>query len=139
MNEESRQKARLWLAAVFVLGAAIGVVFGYSFAQHRTLAAPLTTTAPLPEPERRAKRVAEMMKELGLTPDQAKNADAIIHATHDEMKTIREKSDADVEALRQKARNEMRQMLTPEQKPKFEEMVARMDAERKKQQQEYKK
>jgi hypothetical protein len=139
MNGESRQKARLWLAAVFVLGAAIGIVFGYSFAQHRTLAAPLAMSAPPPEPERRAKRVAEMTRELGLSPDQTKTLDSIIHDTHDEMKAIREKSDGDVEALRQKARNEMRQMLTPEQEPKFEEMVARMDAERKKQQQEYRK
>jgi Spy/CpxP family protein refolding chaperone len=133
MNAESRQKAGLWLALVFVLGMAIGGVFGYSFA-HRTLAAPLTMGPPMNEPERRAKRVTEMTKELGLTPEQATSFDAIIHQTHDEMKAIHDKSDADVEALRQKARNEMRQLLTPEQKPKFEAMVQKMDAEKKKQQ-----
>jgi len=37
-----------------------------------------------------------------------------------------------VEALRQHARDQIRLVLTDEQKPKFEEMVARMDAERKK-------
>jgi Spy/CpxP family protein refolding chaperone len=133
VNGESQRKARLWLALVFVLGAAIGGVFGYSFAQHRTLAAPLAT-APLPEPERRAKRVAEMTKEIGLTPEQAKSVDTIIHETHDQMKGIRDRSDAELDALRQKARNEMRRLLTEEQKPKFEEMVRRMDEERKKQQ-----
>lgn len=133
MIAESRQKARLWLALIFVLGAAIGCVFGYSFAQHRTLAAPLVTTAPLPEPERRAKRVAEMSRELGLTQQQATSIDAIIHQAHDEMKVVHDKSDADVDALRQKARDQMRQVLTPEQKPKFEQLVQKMDAERKKQ------
>ena len=88
----------------------------------------------LSEPERRAKRVAEMTKEVGLTPDQATSIDRIIHQAHDEMKAIHEKSDADVDAVRQKAREQMRQLLTVEQKPKFEAMVEKMDAERKKQQ-----
>jgi Spy/CpxP family protein refolding chaperone len=133
MNVESGQKARLWLALVFILGTAIGVVFGYSLA-HRTLAAPLAGPPTLSEPERRAKRVAEMTKEVGLTPDQATSIDRIIHQAHDEMKAIHEKSDADVDAVRQKAREQMRQLLTVEQKPKFEAMVEKMDAERKKQQ-----
>ena len=133
MSGESLKKARLWLALVFVLGMAIGGVFGYSFA-HRTLAAPLATTPQLSEPERRTRRVAEMTNELALTQEQATDIDAIIHQTHDQMKLIHDKSDADMEALRQSARNQMRQLLTPDQKPKFEAMVQRMDAEKKKQQ-----
>jgi len=132
MNVESRQKAGLWLAGVFVLGVATGGVFGYSFSRHRALAAP-PVTAQLPEPERRAKRVTEMTKEMSLTPAQATSFDAIIHQAHDEMKTIRDKSEADVDAVRQNARDQMRLLLTTEQKPKFEELVRRLDAERKKQ------
>lgn len=134
MNPESRRKARLWLGLVFILGAAIGGVFGYSFA-HRSYAATAQATTALSEPERRAKRVAEMTKEVGLTPEQSTQIDQIIHQAHDEMKMIHEKSDADLDAVRQKARDQMRALLTPEQKPKFEEMVQRMDQERKKQQQ----
>ena len=132
MNSETRQKARLWLGLVFILGAAIGGVFGYSFA-HRSYAA---TQAPatLSEPERRAKRVAEMTKEVGLTPEQIAQIDQIIHQAHDEMKTIHEKSDADVDVVRQRAREQMRSLLTPDQGPKFEAMIQRMDQERKKQQ-----
>ena len=132
MNSETRQKARLWLGLVFILGAAIGGVFGYSFA-HRSYAA---TQAPatLSEPERRAKRVAEMTKEVGLTPEQIAQIDQIIHQAHDEMKTIHEKSDADVDAVRQRAREQMRSLLTPDQRPKFEAMVERWNQEKKKQQ-----
>ena len=132
MNVESRQKAGLWLAGVFVLGAATGGVFGYSFSRHHALAAP-SVTVQLPEPERRARRVAEMTKEMSLTPEQATSFDAIIHQAHDEMRSIRDKSEADVDAVRHNARNQMRALLTPEQKPKFEELVQRLDAERKKQ------
>jgi len=133
MNPESRHKAGLWLAVVFVLGAGIGGVFGYSFSQRHAMAAP-PATAQLTEPQRRAKRVLEMTREMNLTQEQASSFDAIIHQAHDQMKVIRDKSEADVDAVRLQARDQMRQLLTPEQKPKFEEMVQRMDAERKKQQ-----
>jgi Spy/CpxP family protein refolding chaperone len=131
MNTESRRKARLWLGLVFVLGAAIGVVFGYSFG-HRSYAANVVKAPSLSEPERRAKRVAEMTREVGLTQEQSAKADAIIHAAHDRMKAVHEKSDAEIDAIREEARNQMRELLTPEQKPKFEAMVQRVDAERKK-------
>ena len=77
--------------------------------------------------------VAELTKELGLTPEQGSRIDAVIHQTHDQMKLIRDKSDADVDVLRQKAREQVRQLLTPEQRPKYEAMIQKMDEERKKQ------
>lgn len=132
MNADTRKKAGLWLALVFVLGAAVGGVFGYSFA-HRAQADTTKAIPPqLSEPERRAKRLADMTKELSLTGEQQGKVDAIIHEAHDEMKTVRDKSEADVDVVRQHAREQIRLLLTPEQKPKFEEMVQRMDAERKK-------
>jgi len=132
MSGDSTRKARLWLALVFLVGGAIGAVFGYSFG-HRSYAATVTTAAkPLNEPERRAKRVAEMTKELGLTPEQATKLDETIHAAHDQMKAIRDKAESDVDVARENARNQIRTFLTPEQKPKFEELVQKMDADRKK-------
>ena len=130
MNSETRQKARLWLGLVFILGAAIGGVFGYSFA-HRSYAATQAPASALSEPERRAKRVAEMTKEVGLTPEQSTQIDQIIHQAHDEMKTIHEKSDADEDAVRQGAREQMRSLLTPEQRPKFEAMIQRKERKKK--------
>jgi Spy/CpxP family protein refolding chaperone len=132
MNSETRRKARLWLGLVFILGAAIGAVFGYSFA-HRSYASTVQAVT-LSEPERRARRVTEMTKDVGLTPEQRTQIDQIIHQAHDEMKAIHEKSDADVDVVRQRAREQMRALLTPEQKPKFEAIIQRLDQERKKQQ-----
>jgi Spy/CpxP family protein refolding chaperone len=138
MNGGSQRKAGLWLGLVLLLGAAIGAVFGYSFG-HRSYAASRVTAPALSEPERRTKRLAEMTKEVGLSAEQSAKADEIIHAAHDEMKAIREKSEADLDAVRQKARGQMREFLTPEQKPKFEAMIQRLDEERKRQQAEGKK
>ena len=132
MNPDTRRKAGVWLAVVFVLGLAIGGVFGYNFA-HKSYAAnkPPTTMS---EPERRAVRVAEMTRELGLTAEQGQKLDAVLKKAHDEMRGIHEKADADVDAVRQKARSEMRAFLTPGQMPKFEAFVKKVDEERKKQQ-----
>jgi hypothetical protein len=130
MNPDTRQKASLWLAVVFALGLAIGVVFGYNFAHKSFAAGP----ANLSEPERRAARVADLTRELQLTPEQSQKVDAVLHQAHDEMRTIREKSDADMDAVKQKARSEMRTFLTPEQLPKYEAFVKKLDEQRKKQQ-----
>lgn len=130
MNSETRMQARLWLTVVFLLGVGIGVAFGYSFA-HRSYAA--TTAPPMSEPERRAKRVEAMTREIGLTPEQSQKLDGIIAAAHEEMKKLREKTDADMDAVRQKARAQTREFLKPEQKPKFEEFIRKADEERKKQ------
>jgi Spy/CpxP family protein refolding chaperone len=133
MNPDSLKKARIWLAAVFLVGAAIGAVFGYGFGHH-IYAATTATPTPMSEPERRAKRVQDMTQEIALTPDQSAKMDAIIRDAHLEMKGIRDKAEKDVDAVRDKAREEMRTVLTDPQKPKFEAMVQRMDEERKKQQ-----
>jgi Spy/CpxP family protein refolding chaperone len=132
MNPDSVRKARIWLGVVFLVGAAIGAVFGYSFAHHHAYAA--NPPIGMSEPERRAKRVADMTSELGLTPDEAAKTDEIIKNTHAEMKAVRDKAEKDVDTLREQARNQMRSFLTDEQKPKFESMVQRMDEERKRQQ-----
>jgi len=132
MNGETRKKAWEWLALLFVLGAAIGGVFGYSVA-HRGLRARNPNMQALNEPERRAQRVAEITKEVGLTPEQSQKVDVIIAAAHDEMKTIHDKAETEVDGVRQKARAKIREFLTAEQKLKYQEFVRRLDEERKRQ------
>ncbi len=121
------RKAAIWVVVVFLLGVAAGGMLGYSYA-HRSVAA---ASAPPPEPERRARRVEQLTHELGLSNDQAKQLDAILLKWHGQVKAIHDQSDAQMEQLRQKGRDEVRAILTPEQKPKFEEFLAKLDAERK--------
>lgn len=121
------RKAAMWVVIVFLLGAVGGAMLGYGYAHHSVSAA----SAPLPEPERRAKRVAEMTQDFGLTSDQAKQLDTILLQRHTDFKAIHDECDARIEQERQKGRDQIRAMLTPEQKPKFEEFLQRLDAERK--------
>lgn len=128
MNESpASRKAAIWVVVVFLLGVTAGGMLGYTYA-HRSVSA---ANAPIPEPERRAKRVAELTQLLGLTSDQAKQLDAIILQGHTEAKTVRDQADSQVEQIREASRNKIRAFLTPEQKPKYEEFLQRLDAERK--------
>jgi hypothetical protein len=121
------RKAAIWVIVVFLLGVAGGAMLGYGYAHHSVAAA----GRPLPEAERRAKRVAELTGKLSLTSDQAKQLDAILLGWHGEMKAIHEQSEAQIERLRQKGRDQIRAILTTEQKPKFEEFLHNLDEERK--------
>jgi Spy/CpxP family protein refolding chaperone len=123
----AKRKAVIWVAIVFLLGAAVGGMFGYGYA-HRSVSA---ANAPLPEPVKRAQRVEQMTRDFGLKTDQAKQLDAILMKWHAEVKSIHDESDAQIEQLRQKRRDQIRAILTPEQKPKFEEFLKKIDAERK--------
>jgi len=128
MNDTpATRKAAIWVVIVFLLGAVAGGMLGFGYAHHSVSAA----NAPLPEPERRAKKVAELTEKLGLTSDQAKQLDTILLQRHTEVKTIREQSDAQLGQVRQKGRDQIRAILTPEQEPKFEEFLQKLEAERK--------
>jgi hypothetical protein len=120
-------KAALWVGVVFLLGAALGGMIGYSYEHHLVSAA----NTPLPEPARRAQRVRELTRVLGLTSAQSQQVDAILLERHTEVKTIHDQTDAQIEQIRQKGRDQVRAILTPEQKPKFEEFLKNLDQQRK--------
>jgi len=134
MNETTaKRRAALWVAVVFVLGAALGGVLGY-FYGHRNVV--IAGPPPLSEPERRARRLDQMTRELNLNDTQRRQFDALLLQTHNEFKAIHDRNAAQLEAemdqARQKTREQFRAVLTPEQLPKFEELLKKIDEERKK-------
>src|SRR5580704_3698823 len=134
MNESSaKRKAALWVAIVFILGAALGVVFGYFYGHRYSVSA---SNPPLSEPERRARRLDQLTHELALTDAQRQQMDTLLLQIHTDFKSIHDKSnqqlDSQMDQARQKGRDQIRAILTPEQLPKFEESLNRMDEERKK-------
>jgi len=127
MNEATaKQRAALWVAVVFLLGVSLGGVVGYIVA-HRSVSANAQMTAA----ERRAHKVEELTRVAGLTPEQQQQLDAILTQVHSEYKAVKEQSEAQIDQARQKGRNQIRAILTPEQRPKFEEFLKKMDEERK--------
>ncbi|HEX4545057.1 MAG TPA: hypothetical protein VH110_01770 [Candidatus Acidoferrum sp.] len=128
MSEMSAtRKAALWVGVVFLLGAALGGMLGYVFAHHTTMAAP----AQITDAEKRAQKVQRLTEELNLRADQQTQLEAIIASVQAEYKAIHQSTDPQIDQARQKGRERIRAILTPEQRPKFEEFLKRMDEERK--------
>jgi Spy/CpxP family protein refolding chaperone len=122
------RKAAFWVGVVFLLGAALGGMLGYVFAHHTTLAAP----AQMTDAQKRAQKVQRLTQELNLTPSQQTQLDAIMTGVQAEYKAIHQSTEPQIDQVRQKGREQIRAILTPEQKPKFEEFLKRLDEERKK-------
>jgi Spy/CpxP family protein refolding chaperone len=121
-----QQKASFWLALVFVLGTALGAVLGYAFAHRAYASAPQLTAE-----QRRTQKRAQMIEEVGLTPEQQTQVLAILDQAQTEYKAIHAVSDPQIDVVRQRSRDKIRQILTADQKPKFEEFLHKMDEERK--------
>jgi len=120
-------KAGLWVGVVFLLGVALGGVVGYSYEHHLVSAA----STPLPEPVRRAQRVEQLTQALSLTSAQSQQIDAILLQRHTEVESIHDHMAAQIDQVRQKGRDQIRAVLTPEQGPKFEEFLKNLDQQRK--------
>jgi Spy/CpxP family protein refolding chaperone len=120
-------KAALWVGVVFLLGAALGGMVGYSYEHHLVSAA----NTPLPEPARRAQRVEQLTHLLNLTSVQSQQVDAVLLQRHTEAKAIHDQSDAQLERVHKNGRDQIRAILTPEQKPKFEEFLKNLDQQKK--------
>ena len=121
------RKAALWVGVVFLLGAALGGMVGYSYAHHPVSAA----STPMPESARRAQRVEQLTQALNLTSAQSQQVDAILLQRHTEAKAIHDQADAQLEQVHQRGRGQIRAILTPEQKPKFEEFLKDLDQQKK--------
>ena len=122
-----RQKAALWVGLVFLLGAALGGTLGYVFA-HSSYAAP----APLTDDVKRHQKVERLTEELGLTASQQQQLDAIIVDIQGQIKAVRQSTEPQLNEIRQRGRDRIRGILTPEQKPRFEEHLRKIDEEKKK-------
>ena len=120
-------KAALWVGVVFLLGTALGGTLGYSYAHHLVSAA----NTPLSEPARRAQRVEQLTQALSLTSAQSQQVDAVLLQRHTEAKAIHDQADVQLDQVHQKGRDQIRAILTPEQRPKFEEFLKNLDQQKK--------
>ena len=121
------RKAAVWVATIFLLGVAVGALSGYGYARWSVSAA----RPPASESVRRAQRVEQLTRELSLSAEQATEVDQILTQRHTELKAVRDASDAQIEQIRQKGRDQVRAILTADQKPNFEEFLRKLDEQRK--------
>jgi len=126
-NQGSR-KAFLLVLLVFALGIALGAVGTYVVTTRVLAARPQLNTVP--------NRVALFTRDLNLNPEQQKQIQQILTETRARYAEIHSQADPEYEKARHEGREKIRQILTPEQKPKFEDMLRRFDEERRNRQNE---
>jgi Spy/CpxP family protein refolding chaperone len=127
---ENNRKALALIGLVFLLGVALGAV-GHSVADRRVLGArtqpPTPFLQPRPNPQR---AVARLTNELNLTPDQEKQIADILADTQHRYDAVHDQMNPEFQQIREHGREQIRQVLTPEQRPKFEDYLRHVDEER---------
>ena len=124
----NKTKARLIVVVVFLIGFLAG---GFSMSLYRTV-----TGSPGSERGKGnhggAHMLDKMDKKLNLTADQREKVKAILDETYAQYDQVAKDVEPRIHVIRQQYRDRLRALLTEEQKPKFEEMVAESDAKREK-------
>lgn len=130
MNESSATKkaAYWWVFGVFVLGLALGSVGGMALGRHPVWRGP----KPPSDQDRRAHMVERLNAEVKLSTDQQKRVGEILGELLAKYKAIHDQTAPQADAARQQANDEIRAILTPEQRPKYEAFLRRLEEERKK-------
>lgn len=123
-NTKVRREAAVLAVVVFLLGALVG-----GFATHVwTIQASNRQFSP----HGRDQILSRMTSELEFTPEQLKVVTGIVDDTHNQIRALYSPLDAQRDQIRQKTRERIRAVLTPEQRPKFEDFLRRLDDQRKK-------
>jgi Spy/CpxP family protein refolding chaperone len=129
-TRRTRREAALLVFVVFVLGVLLGGVGNHLWGER--VWGGKQEPAPGRSPSR-AQVVNNFTRELQLTPEQQTKVGAIIDDTRAQVRALYAPLDAQHEQLRQQGRARIRAILTPEQLPKFDQFMQRID-ERKKDQ-----
>ena len=119
-----RSRAALYIALIFLCG----VVTGALATNVWTSWGPRSRSARADAPRTRQRTVDRVKRKLSLTPEQAQKLDQIV----DETRTAYQVHENEIGAIRQQGRDRIREILTDEQKAKYEQIIARIDARRKK-------
>ncbi|MGB8540990.1 MAG: hypothetical protein WCD49_05055 [Candidatus Acidiferrales bacterium] len=129
-NDKKRGEAALLVVVVFLLGALLGGIGNHVWGE-RVWGQQVTTATPS-----KAQIVTELTKELQLTADQQKQLGVIVDDTRAQWRALYNTVEPQHEQIRQQGRDRIRAILTPEQKPKFEEFMKRIDEQRQKDEQQ---
>jgi len=129
-NTKKRGEAAVLVFVVFLLGALLGGVGNHVWGE-RVWGKQIINTQPT-----RNEIVGDLTRDLQLTPDQQKQLGSIVDDTRAQWRTLYTTIEPQHEQIRQQSRDRIRAILTPDQKPKFEEFMHRIDEQRKKDEQQ---
>jgi len=115
------RRAYLYFTLTFLLGVVVGATSVYYYAW---------STGHFHRPFNRQSFVKRLKKELNLSDTQIPQLEQILDGSTARFSAAQQQSDAQLNAIRQETRSQIRQILTPEQSQKFDELVRRWDERR---------
>ena len=121
MIARERTRATFFIVLIFLCGALAGTVATSAWKNWTRSASAAS------RPNSTHHTVEKLTRELSLTPDQTKQLNEILLDTH---KAYREHEDQ-LETVRQQGRDRIRKILTEEQRPKYEQILAKVESARK--------
>ncbi len=124
-DKKSGREAVVLVVVVFVLGVVLGSL-GTHLWGGRVWDQPR-------QPHGRDQLILQLSHELQLTPEQQRQLTTIMDDTRTKWRALYLPLEPQHEAIRQQSRERIRAILTPEQRPQFEDFVRRLDEERKRQ------
>jgi Spy/CpxP family protein refolding chaperone len=119
-STSNNRKAIALIVLVFVLGVALGAV-GHTFFDRHVLGA---------RPQTPPRGVARLTKELNLTPDQQKQIGEILADMQHRFDALHQQMSPQFDQIREQGHDQIRQILTPEQRPKFEDLLKQFAEDR---------
>ena len=129
-NTKKRGEAAVLVFVVFLLGALLGGVGNHVWGE-RVWGKQIINSQPT-----RNEIVGVLTRDLQLTQDQQKQLGSIVDDTRAQWRTLYTTIEPQHEQIRQQSRDRIRAILTPDQKPKFEDFMHRIDEQRKKDEQQ---
>jgi len=121
-----RSEAAILVAVVFLLGVLLGGLGNHLWGE-RVWGVRADATMP---PQKHLDVL--LNEELQLTPDQQKQIQVIITQTQARWRSLYSPLEGPRDQIREESHDQMRAILTPEQKPKFDAFMKRIDQGRKK-------
>jgi Spy/CpxP family protein refolding chaperone len=113
--DSDRGKAAALVALVFALGIAFGVVG--VLAGRRVLSASNRSKSD------QGQQIGQLVHDLKLTPDQERELRKTLADTRDRYDAIRKEFDPQLRQVREENQDKIREILTPEQRPEFEDFL----------------
>lgn len=127
-SSPASKKAIALLLLVFALGVAFGAL-GLRLMSGRVYGA---RTSPRVQSAGDHRVVNRLTHDLDLTPDQQMQVNDILTGMQGRYNAIRQQMNPQFDEVRAQGREQIRQILTPEQRPKLDEFFRQVDEERRK-------
>ena len=116
-----RGRAYIYFALTFLLGVILGGACLYYFAW---------STGHWHRPFNRQSFVRHLKADLNLSDAQVLQLERILESSTSRFTSAQQQSDAQLNAIRQETRDAIRQILSPQQIQKFDELARRWDERR---------